>query len=127
MPVNTFSVTIDNAMIDGQTVKPVHELAKREFTISRICRPGARTTRRLSTDIPCCMWATRCSWWHALPTGPLCALLGTLTEMDWEQFGNTLITPPVLLTRSVGAGKSIAQLTSAAASASTSPACTARA
>jgi putative transport protein len=68
MTVNTFSVTIDNAMIDGQTVKHVHELAKREFTISRICRTGARTTRRLSTDIPCCMWATRCSWWHALPT-----------------------------------------------------------
>ena len=111
MTVNTFSVTIDNAMIDGQTVKHVHELAKRDFTISRICRTG-REEHQETVNGHTVLHVGDKVLMVARPADQdaLCALLGTLTEMDWEQFGNNLITRRVLLTRSSVQGKSIAQL-----------------
>lgn len=111
MTVNTFSVNVDNEMIDGQTVGHIHELLMRDFIISRICRAGSdkqqqvvngRTTLHRGDTV---LVVARPGDQDAI-----CALLGTIVEMDWTKFGNSLISRQLLITRSSVQDKTIAQL-----------------
>jgi putative transport protein len=111
MTVNTFSVMIDNEMIEGQTVKQVHEAANRDFMISRICRAGSQESQQ-AVNGHTVLHRGDTVLMVAKPTDQeaLCALLGTVVEMDWTKFGNNLVSRRILLTRSSVQGKSIAEL-----------------
>lgn len=109
--VNTFSVRIDNDMISGTTVKHVHEVLARDFVISRIYRAGSDEHQHvvngqtlLGKGDTVLVVATPAD------QDPICALLGTLVEMDWTRFGNELISRRILVTRTSILDKTIAQL-----------------
>ncbi len=111
MTVNTFSVKIDNEMIDGQTVKSVHHTAKRDFMISRIYRADSNESQQ-AVNGHTVLHRGDTVLMVAKPADQeaLCALLGTVVDVDWTKFGNKLISRRVLLTRSSVQGKTIAEL-----------------
>lgn len=109
--LNTFSVKISNKMISGCTVKQIRDVLKRDFMISQICRPNSdnhhevvRGKTQLNMGDVVLIVA------HPSDQDPICALLGTPVEMDWNQFGNELITRRILITKNSINGKSIEQL-----------------
>lgn len=80
-------------MIFGDTVKQVRELLGRDFMISKIHRPDSDEHHEivnghtvLNEDDVVFIVA------HPAVQEPIIALLGEQVEMDWEQFGNELIT-----------------------------------
>lgn len=111
MTLNTFSVKITNKMIFGDTVKQVRELVGRDFMISQIHRPDSDEHHEivnghtvLNEDDVVFIVA------HPAVQEPIIALLGEQVEMDWEQFGNELITRRILITKPGINGKTISQM-----------------
>ena len=111
MTLNTFSVRVTNAMIFGTSVRHLRELLQRDFMISRILRPESDNHHEVVNG------QTRIDEGDVLlivsqPTAvePICALIGEQTDMDWEQFGNELITRRIIITRASINGKTIAQM-----------------
>ncbi len=111
MTVNTFSVKIDNQMIDGQTVKHIHELLKRDFIISRICRADSEEQQQVvNGQTVLNQGDTVLIVARPGDQDPICALLGTVVEIDWAKFGNDLVSRQLLITRSSVQDKTIGQL-----------------
>ncbi|MBM6992433.1 MAG: putative transporter, partial [Prevotella sp.] len=109
--VNTFSIKIDNRMIDGQTVKHIHELLKRDFIISRICRAESNEHQQVvNGHTTLNVGDTVLIVARPADQDPICALLGSIVEMDWKKFGNDLISRQLLITRSSVQDKTIGQL-----------------
>jgi putative transport protein len=109
--VNTFSVRIDNAMIAGKTVKHIHELLARDFIFSRICRADSTEHQQVVNGHTVLNEGdTVLVVARPADQDPICAMLGTVVDMDWTQFGNELVVRRVLVTRSGILDKSIAQL-----------------
>lgn len=111
MTLNTFSVRIGNQLVDGDTVKAIRDVLKRDFMISHICRPDSDNHHevvngqtRLNIGDTVHIIA------HPSDQDAICALLGTEVEMDWEQWGNELVTRRILITRGNVNGKTIEQL-----------------
>lgn len=111
MTLNTFSVRVTNSMIFGSTVRHLRELLQRDFMISRILRPESDNHREVvngQTTIN--EGDTLLVVSQPAAVEPICALVGEQTEMDWEHFGNELITRRILVTRASINGRTIAQL-----------------
>lgn len=109
--VNTFSVRINNAMIAGKTVKHIHELLARDFIFSRICRADSTEHQQVVNGHTVLNEGdTVLVVARPADQDPICAMLGTVVDMDWTQFGNELVVRRVLVTRSGILDKSIAQL-----------------
>lgn len=111
MTVNTFSVKIDNQMIDGQTVKHIHELLQRDFIISRICRAdGMEPQQVVNGQTVLNLGDTVLIVARPGDQDPICALLGSVVETDWTKHGNSLVSRQLLITRSSVQGQTISQL-----------------
>lgn len=111
MTLNTFSVRVTNSMIFGSTVRHLRELLQRDFMISRILRPESDNHREVvngQTTIN--EGDTLLVVSQPAAVEPICALVGEQTKMDWEQFGNELVTRRILVTRASINGRTIAQL-----------------
>lgn len=109
--LNTFSVKINNKMIDDKPVRDVHHFLKRDFMISRISRPGSDNHHELVNggtilnDGDTILVVA-----HPQDEEPICALLGERVDYDWKQFDDALISRRILITRSELNGKTISQL-----------------
>ncbi len=109
--LNTFSVKVTNRMVFGKNVRRLRELLGRNFMISRIYRSDSDMHQEVVNghtvvnegDILLVVS-------HPIVEEPFCALVGEKTEMNWEQFGNELMTRRILVTKPSINGKTIAQL-----------------
>lgn len=111
LTVNTFSVRVSNKMIDGETVKHVHELLKRDLIISRVVREGDGQQQQVANKHTTLnMGDTVLVVAHPNDQDAICALLGSLVEMDWTTGDNGLVSREVLITRSSAQEKTIGQL-----------------
>lgn len=111
MTLNTFSVRIGNQQIAGDTVKAIRDVLKRDFMISHICRPDSDNHHEVvNGQTVLDMGDTVHIIAHPSDQDAICALLGTQVEMDWEQWGNELVTRRILITRGNVNGKTIGQL-----------------
>lgn len=111
MTLNTFSVKITNKMIFGDTVKEVRHILNRDFMISQIHRTEGNSTKEMVNgqtilnegDI---VYVVA----HPSVQEPLIALFGEKVDMEWEEFGNELITRRILVTKPGINGKTISQM-----------------
>lgn len=111
MTLNTFSVRVTNNRVFGMEVRHLREILGRDFMISRILRKSNDTHHEVVCGRTVIgegdVLLVVC---HPVAQEPICALVGEQVEMDWEQFGNELITRRILVTRPSINGKTIAQM-----------------
>ena len=109
--LNTFSVKINNKMIDNKAVREVHHFLKRDFMISRIYRPEDKNHHELvKGDTVLNDGDVILVVAHPQDEEPICALMGEKVDFDWEQFSDSLVSRRILITKSELNGKTIAQL-----------------
>ena len=101
---------VTNPAIEGKTVAAVHDLALREFVISRICRPGSEPELADSSTV------LHCGDRILAVAAPkdveaLAALLGREAEQhDWLSQDKRMIARRMLVTKSEMNGKTLAEL-----------------
>lgn len=109
--LNTFSIEICNPAVDGATVKHVHDLLKRDFMISRIMRQNQNIKHEVvngHTELH--VGDTLLIVARPADQDPICALMGKLSDIDWNEQKSELISRRILITRSSINGKTIGQL-----------------
>lgn len=109
--LNTFSVKVNNAMIDGKPVRDIHHFLKRDFMISRIFRPDSDNHHELvKGDTVLRSGDAILVVAHPQDEEPICALMGERVDFDWGQFTDALVSRRIRITRSELNGKTIEQL-----------------
>ena len=103
------SVEITNAAVDGKTVAEIHDLALRDFVISRISRPGG------SPELADAGTALHCGDRILLIAAPrdveaLVALLGREVDAEPMIQDKTMISRRILITKPELNGKTLAEL-----------------
>ena len=103
------SVEITNAAVDGKTVAEIHDLALRDFVISRISRPGG------SPELADAETALHCGDRILLIAAPrdveaLVALLGREVDAEPMIQDKTMISRRILITKPELNGKTLAEL-----------------
>ena len=111
MTLNTFSVKITNKMIFGNTVKEVRHILNRDFMISLIHYAEGENTKEMVNGQTVLHEGDVISIVaHPTVQEPLIALLGEKVYMNWEEFGNDLVTRRILVTKPGINGKTISQM-----------------
>lgn len=109
--LNTFSVCVSNSMVEGVSVKHLRELLQRKFMVSHIYREGTNLHQdivRAQTVIEKGdVLVIEC---RPKDQEPICALLGTKVEIDWEKFDSKIVSRRILITKYSVNGKTIEQM-----------------
>src|SRR3712207_3806440 len=111
LTVRPFTVEIENEMIENQTVEHIHQLLKRDFTVSRILHVATGEYNELVNGETVMQKGDKLLV-IARPNDveAITALLGVPTKVDWSEYNNELISRRILVTKPEINGKTLAQL-----------------
>ena len=111
LTVRTFTVEVENEMIEGQTVEHVHELLNRNFIVSRILHVATGEFNEVVNGKTVLNKGDKLLV-IARPNDieAITALLGVPAEVDWGNYNNELISRRILVTKPEINGKTLAQL-----------------
>ncbi|HEY9542184.1 putative transporter [Prevotella sp.] len=111
LTVRPFTVEIENEMIENQTVEHIHQLLKRDFTVSRILHVATGEYNELVNGETVLQKGDKLLV-IARPNDveAITALLGVPTKVDWSEYNNELISRRILVTKPEINGKTLAQL-----------------
>lgn len=111
LTVRPFTVEVENEMIENQTVEHIHQLLKRDFTVSRILHVATGEYNELVNGETVLQKGDKLLV-IARPNDveAITALLGVPTKVDWSEYNNELISRRILVTKPEINGKTLAQL-----------------